>query len=680
MTFRDGLDNPGFDPADDKFDRWPFSKRLADTIATFDTGNGAPVFGIFGRWGYGKSTVLNYIRGELEKTHADKVVLFEFNPWLFTSQDELLAHFFVGLAAMLDQTLGSRAEDAGQFLKKWSGAFGLIPGVGGGMSKLAEQVGAQLTDNSLMAQRKQVFEIMRNAKRTVVVLIDDLDRLDQDEILTMLKLIRLNANFPHIVYVIAFDEEMVVRSVGVKYGGGPEIGRQFLEKIVQYAYALPAIGHERLVAFVLRQAEQASDSAEVEIDSKDWARLRELMDLHFSRRLNTPRQAIRYANALAFALPMLKADVNPFEQMLIEGLRVLFPELYALIRDHVRSFSYADEATGSFRLLDEARLMKYATSAMRGSPEDDVKAGAEIVKELFNNPYRRNSIVRPRFFDRYFTYAVAQGDISDDELFNTAARAAHDVELSAVLNKLGHGKGERLIDAIYAFQHRLPPAQALVLAVALGRIGELFVSDSDLLLREVALGPRETNSSVPRLEQLIWTLFRRSDIKEGEAANALARVVEAAEPPLLAIRFAEVLAAYSGREVRGARILQSAIAGRISALAKSDPAAIFHRHGMPPDSRLHLLTIWHRADTSGQRTWLDGHLVAVTSDVVPALEYIAAHSPGEGPLNVLPFMSEEVLCDVVMAFFGQRLTEAETSAPSKGLALARRFVKHRPGV
>ena len=88
------LDNPGTDPANDAFNRWPFSKRLADTIAAFETHDGAPIFGIFGKWGYGKSTVLNYIKRELLATYHEKVIVFEFNPWLFKNQEDLLTEFF----------------------------------------------------------------------------------------------------------------------------------------------------------------------------------------------------------------------------------------------------------------------------------------------------------------------------------------------------------------------------------------------------------------------------------------------------------------------------------------------------------------------------------------------------------------------------------------------------------
>jgi len=62
------LDRPGTDPAEDAFNRWPFSKRLAEIIAGFDTSNGAPIFGMFGKWGYGKSTVLNYIKKRIYRS------------------------------------------------------------------------------------------------------------------------------------------------------------------------------------------------------------------------------------------------------------------------------------------------------------------------------------------------------------------------------------------------------------------------------------------------------------------------------------------------------------------------------------------------------------------------------------------------------------------------------------
>ena len=167
------IDNPVKSRDEDEFDRWPFSKRLADAIAAFDASAGAPVFGVFGPWGYGKSTVLNFVREELEREHAGEIAILPFNPWMFGDKDSLLREFNKELAKALGRSMSGDAEEPGE----------------------AESI-----------------EEMRGAKRKVVVLIDDLDRPGRDEILTMLRLVRLAANFPQVVYLLAFDDEMVARA------------------------------------------------------------------------------------------------------------------------------------------------------------------------------------------------------------------------------------------------------------------------------------------------------------------------------------------------------------------------------------------------------------------------------------------------------------------------------------
>jgi predicted KAP-like P-loop ATPase len=187
------LDNAVVRREEDAFNRWPFSKRLADTIAGFDAGDGAPVLGVFGKWGYGKTTVLNFVQSVLETDYADRMAIFAFNPWLFKDPEALLGAFFAGLAHTVDASLGSVGKEAGAILAKYGGALSAVPLVGAGLGKLAENVGKEMAADPVQAQRDRLMTIMRNAPRTVVVLIDDLDRLDRDEIMTMLKVVRLPA-------------------------------------------------------------------------------------------------------------------------------------------------------------------------------------------------------------------------------------------------------------------------------------------------------------------------------------------------------------------------------------------------------------------------------------------------------------------------------------------------------
>src|SRR6266581_8674542 len=108
------LDNPARSREEDEFNWWPFCKRLADTIAGFEARDGAPVIGIYGRWGYGKTAVLNFIREELQREHANTIEILEFNPWMFRDQETLVRAFFQGLALTLDRTLGGTGQKVGQ--------------------------------------------------------------------------------------------------------------------------------------------------------------------------------------------------------------------------------------------------------------------------------------------------------------------------------------------------------------------------------------------------------------------------------------------------------------------------------------------------------------------------------------------------------------------------------------
>jgi len=47
--------------------------------------------------------------------------------------------------------------------------------------------------------------------------------------------------------------------------------------------------------------------------------------------------AKRYANALHFSLAILKGETYPPDLMLIEGMRIFFPELYDAIRRNSES-------------------------------------------------------------------------------------------------------------------------------------------------------------------------------------------------------------------------------------------------------------------------------------------------------------------------------------------------------
>src|SRR5882762_4156351 len=84
-------DQPIVKPVQDRFDRWPFAQRIAETIARRED-HSSLVVGIYGPWGDGKTSVLHLIEHALRE--YSQIVPVKFNPWLFRSQEVLLQSFF----------------------------------------------------------------------------------------------------------------------------------------------------------------------------------------------------------------------------------------------------------------------------------------------------------------------------------------------------------------------------------------------------------------------------------------------------------------------------------------------------------------------------------------------------------------------------------------------------------
>lgn len=77
--------NPKRSIKDDLLHRKELVQSLSEIIVSSDVSNGL-VIGISGKWGSGKTTVLNFIK---EHIQDDNVTFIDFNPWLYSSQEEL---------------------------------------------------------------------------------------------------------------------------------------------------------------------------------------------------------------------------------------------------------------------------------------------------------------------------------------------------------------------------------------------------------------------------------------------------------------------------------------------------------------------------------------------------------------------------------------------------------------
>ena len=121
-------DSPVFLKDQDRFSRWKFSERIAQVISRRSDPSSI-VIGLYGSWGDGKTSVLNFIEESL-KINGD-VICIKFNPWRFGTEEELLTGFFFDIAEVLDAKLINKADELKDFVKKAAPGFGALLGAKG---------------------------------------------------------------------------------------------------------------------------------------------------------------------------------------------------------------------------------------------------------------------------------------------------------------------------------------------------------------------------------------------------------------------------------------------------------------------------------------------------------------------------------------------------------------------
>jgi hypothetical protein len=496
-------DQPIKSKGQDRFNRWPFAQRIAETFA----GRADPsslVIGIYGPWGDGKSSTL-YLMEEALAQHSN-VLRVRFNPWHFDSEEQLLRGFFATLGDIFGKTLSTKGEDLGRLLKEYGSVLSVAStNIDGGvqlrLGDAAKGLGEALSTVTLDDLRTRLESLFREQGKRIVVLIDDIDRLDRWEIQAIFRLIKLSASFDYISYVLAFDDRMVAAALGERYGeGNVEAGRSFLEKIVQVPLNLPPADQLSLRKVTFEAVDAALRVSGIELSEEQaQAFVRHFVD-GLEPRLTTPRQAKLFVNVLQFSLPILKGEVHPVDQMLIEGIRVFYPKLYMTIRDNPEYFLKADRDSGrddSFR----RRAAELIDSALEGiGITDKEMVRRRLLEVLFprlkNTVYgsdwderwhREQRICSTEYFQRYFSYGVPAGDVPDlkvNQLLEIAG-SAHDAKIDPILAEVGGADGmSRLISKLRLREERIECKSAARLALALCRNGllvprgkQMFISD-----------------------------------------------------------------------------------------------------------------------------------------------------------------------------------------------------------
>jgi len=426
----------------------------------------------------------------------DKVLVIRFNPWRFPEESLLLRSFFLEIGRRIDASLLTRKERISATLLNYADALSLVPQAEKMVGPFKIVLHGQ-SNVDLDELKDRVKSSLQASKKRIVVMMDDIDRLDKAEIHTVFRLVKLLGDFPNTTYVLFFDEKRVAEALGEKYVGVGG-GKSFLEKIIQVPLSLPPASRHARRALAIEGLDAALALANYELSEDEARRLGEIFDKGFMNRMTTPRVAKRFGNALTFALPILVGETDVVDLILVEGLRIFYPELYAAIRENADAFSPgAIDPVSWLRNTDTKALTEEVIKeALKDYSDEDRKAASIIVQALFPRTgamglFRAGAyspdliegrstekrIAAKEYFPRYFNYGVPSDDISDQEVERFLSRIpgpAIETLVEEFKQLSSDNRAHVLVEKLRNQEEALKPETAAILALVVALSGSSF--------------------------------------------------------------------------------------------------------------------------------------------------------------------------------------------------------------
>ena len=432
-------DSPLSHPDDDELEYAAFAELMARAIINMVPAEGL-VMALNGPWGAGKSTVLNFIMHYLNQSEADsRPIMVQFNPWWFSGREDLTRVLFGQIRAALGDTdyadVKAKLADLANLVSKLT----LIPGAEA-LGLVADKLQAV---TEISALKTAIGKLLLEKQRKILVIVDDIDRLSTTEIEDLFRTIKAVANLPNVIYLLAFDANIVVNALQGHYA---QVGSDYIEKIVQVPFVLPNPDKVALRRLLFGRLDRIlGGTPDGLLDPNYWANVYFDGIDHY---INTPRDVNRLINVLRVDYPALVGEVNPVDFIAIESIKVFSPKFYEIIRVNADSLcgvhlggtsskEKADEKATYDRWIerepdmDRAGLRKLARRLFPRVGE--AYGGSSSAPDSLSGWTKQMRVCSPEYFPVYFRFSLSPDSVSSAAMRSLLEKTSNSEDFTAAL-------------------------------------------------------------------------------------------------------------------------------------------------------------------------------------------------------------------------------------------------------
>ena len=467
--------------------------------------------GIVGKWGSGKTSFINMVLENFKEN--DKYIVIKFNPWNISSRKQLISDFFLQLSNNIkkenksDKIIGTIGKSLGT-LSKFFKPLGLISPLSllGTIGDITEKASGFINEyleaekEDLETLKDNINQELEDLDKKLLIVIDDIDRLCDEEIREIFQLVKSIANFKNTIYLLSYDREIAIEALNKTQQGK---GEEYLEKIVQVPLVLPYISKSNLDKIFINRLNISINIPDEEYDNEYFS---EIYYNGLAENFENLRDIERYMNVFSLGINLAREELNINDYIAITLIKVFESDLYEYIKNNKDYFSGTkfdeflnkdkkeilgelEEIYKNLKKLEKRKIKRLMEVIF---PKLEVTTYDEGFIDIWGKARR---IATPVYFESYFRLDFPEDEIKKSEIKKFREFSTEE-DLIKIFN-MNNKKKIRFLEVILGEIEEISDEKAIILL-------KFIFSVADELKYE---GPKGTLSFIENPKYKITRIF-----------------------------------------------------------------------------------------------------------------------------------------------------------------------------
>lgn len=336
----------------DLLDRRIIVSILYDAIVNTACSSNAYVIGLDGKWGTGKTTIINLVKQRLSKEieqNDDIRIVKNFDFWTTGSQTAILNSMYDALLKAIGVDYNS--VKTRKLLKRTANFMTNVPKIGKAVSQIINE---NITQEDVDQLKDNLEELILSSNKRYVFFVDDLDRANSSQVLFLLKMLGTVFNLPNLIFVLLYDKQRMKKIINNE----EELNIAFVEKIINQEIRVPEVSEKTIQDLYKKGLNNLATA--YGLSNFEIKKLAPAID-RVVKQIRNIRDLKRVMNSVCNIAFSEDNTLNREDSLLIEFIHFEEPELYELISNNREYFISQDRTLFSQSVMqnwDEVAIDK----------------------------------------------------------------------------------------------------------------------------------------------------------------------------------------------------------------------------------------------------------------------------------------------------------------------------------